>query len=69
MLGKFWTFVSRQLVGDVPDEMSACLDCSAVQCRDNRFETCPHRLAEATALRAMRASEGQPTMGCPGDKG
>jgi hypothetical protein len=56
MRSKLWTFVREHLVGDVPDEMSACLQCSAVQCRQDKYETCPNRLRHVEALRAMKAS-------------
>ena len=32
MRSKLWTFVREHLVGEVPDEMSACMECDAVQC-------------------------------------
>jgi hypothetical protein len=58
MRRKLWTFVRRHLVDDVPDEMSACLECGAVQCRQDKYETCPNRLAHAEALRAARSVDG-----------
>jgi hypothetical protein len=60
MLGKLWAFVKKHIVGEVPDEMAACLDCGIAQCRDNRYETCSNRLIRAAALGAMQAPRGQP---------
>jgi hypothetical protein len=44
---------------EVPDEISACLDCGKVQCVDKAFRTCPNRLARAAALKALRERETQ----------
>lgn len=54
MLRKLWIYVREQLVAEVPDEMSACLDCGAIQCLAGKFDNCPTRLARAAALQAMR---------------
>ncbi|MDR3533742.1 MAG: hypothetical protein P4L90_24670 [Rhodopila sp.] len=48
------TIVRRHIVSEVPDELSACLDCGAVQCLETEFRTCPTRLARATALDALQ---------------
>jgi hypothetical protein len=54
MLGRIWSFLSKQVVTDVPDELSACMECGVTQCPDDRFRTCPRRLAQAAALRTAR---------------
>lgn len=54
MLDGLWRFLNRHIVADVPDEMAACLDCAVAQCRESKFQNCPHRIAQATALQAMR---------------
>jgi len=56
MFGKIRDLIKKYLVADVPDELSACLDCDALQCSNDRWETCPNRLARAAALRAGRAA-------------
>ena len=55
MLGKLWAFVRKHLVNEVPDEMSACLDCGAIQCKDHEFLSCPYRLDRAAALKAAQS--------------
>jgi hypothetical protein len=58
MLRAVWmTFVRKNLVDDVPDEMAACLDCDAMQCLNGEYETCPTRLIRAAALSAARTGE------------
>ncbi len=58
MLSEMWrSFVRRYIVYDIPDEMAACFDCDAVRCPDEKYETCPNRLAQAAALRAARTAE------------
>ena len=56
MLSEGWrALVRKYIVYDVPDEMAACFDCNAVQCPNEKYETCPNRLAHATSLKAARA--------------
>jgi hypothetical protein len=58
MLGKMIRdFTTRHLVDEVPDEMSACLDCGEVQCLNDKYQTCPNRLAQAAVLSAARVAE------------
>jgi hypothetical protein len=58
MLREVWkTFVRNHIVARVPDEMSACLDCGAVQCINGQYATCPSRLAEVAVLKATRMTE------------
>jgi hypothetical protein len=46
MLSEGWrALVRKYIVYDVPDEMAACFDCNAVQCPNEKYETCPNRLA------------------------
>jgi hypothetical protein len=58
MLREVWeAFVKNHVVAHVPDEMSACLDCDAVQCLNGHYETCPSRLAEVAVLKATRMTK------------
>jgi hypothetical protein len=57
MPGEAWrALVRKYIVYDIPDEMAACLDCAAVRCSDERYETCVNRLIRAAAVRAARTS-------------
>ena len=59
MLSEVWrALVRKYMVYDIPDEMAACFDCDAVQCPNEKYETCPNRLAHAAALKAARAADG-----------
>ena len=55
MFGRIYDFIRKHLIADVPDELAACLDCDAVQCLNEKWETCPNRLARLAALSAARA--------------
>nr|WP_294514435.1 hypothetical protein [uncultured Rhodopila sp.] len=55
MTGKIHDFITKHFVADVPDALSACLDCGFVQCSNEKWESCPNRLAREAGLRAMRA--------------
>ncbi len=55
MTGKFQDFIVNHLIAEVPDELSACLDCGFVECTNEKWETCANRLARLAAIRAMRA--------------
>lgn len=58
MVGELWRNLARKyIVGDVPDEMAACFDCNALQCNDDKYETCPNRLAQTGAPRIARTGE------------
>ncbi len=59
MFGRLWRFLGRQVVENVPDELSACLECSAVQCVDSQWRNCPRRLARVADLKALRESEAK----------
>jgi hypothetical protein len=67
MLGKLWARVKAHIVEDVPDDMSACLDCEALQCRDDQYETCPRRLIRAADLGKMRLSDDHQTVAADGE--
>ncbi len=46
MLTETWrALVRRYVVYDIPDEMTACFDCNAAICPDEKYRTCPRRLA------------------------
>jgi hypothetical protein len=51
---KIWNFIIARMSVEVPDEMSACLDCDEIQCSYARYENCANRLAMAAAMRALR---------------
>jgi hypothetical protein len=44
----------RHIVAEVPDELSACLECGAVQCVEGTFRNCRRRLERVAALKALR---------------
>jgi|tagenome__1003787_1003787.scaffolds.fasta_scaffold20337205_1 hypothetical protein len=52
MVGKVRTFIEKHIIAEVPPELSACLDCGFEQCLNEKWETCPNRLAHAAALTA-----------------
>nr|WP_294529573.1 hypothetical protein [uncultured Rhodopila sp.] len=56
MTGKIHDFIVKHFVADVPDALSACLDCGFVQCSNEKWQSCPNRLAREAGLRAMRAA-------------
>jgi hypothetical protein len=43
----------RHIVADVPDELSACLECGAIECVEGTFRDCPRRLERVAALKAL----------------
>ena len=51
----------RHIVADVPDELSACLECGAVQCVEGTFRNCRVRLERVAALKALREANDQGT--------
>ena len=53
MLGRIRAFVARYIVAEVPPELSACLDCGFPQCLDEKWESCPRRLADAAVLKRL----------------
>jgi hypothetical protein len=56
-----WRFFGRHIVANVPDELSACLECGEIQCVDSKFRNCPNRLARVAVLKASRlGAEGRP---------
>ena len=57
MLSEAWrALVRKYIVYDIPDEMAACFDCNVARCSDERYESCPNRLAEAAALRSVHTA-------------
>jgi len=54
MFSAIWSLVRNWIVTDVPNEMDACLDCNAMQCTDDQYASCPHRLAHAAALDRLK---------------
>ena len=57
MFARLWARVKAWIVEEVPDEMSACLDCGAMQCCDGRYRTCPDRLKMSEGSKALRLAE------------
>jgi hypothetical protein len=57
MLNWLRTFFNTHIITTVPDELSACMDCGAVQCSNDKFQGCPYRLSRAASLRAARSGE------------
>jgi hypothetical protein len=54
MTGRIRAFVGKYIVADVPPELSACLDCGFEQCLNEKWATCPARLAVAAALKDLQ---------------
>jgi hypothetical protein len=61
MLRDAWRrFLRWYIADDVPDEMDVCLDCDETECSEERYKTCPRRLASAEFHRQAReAKSGQ----------
>ncbi len=59
MFDRLWRFLGGQVVENVPDELSACLECGAVQCVDSKWRNCPRRLERVSALKALHESEAR----------
>nr|WP_294544596.1 hypothetical protein [uncultured Rhodopila sp.] len=55
-MSKIRDFVVKYIAADVPDALSACLDCGFVQCLNEKWDSCPNRLAREAALCAMHAA-------------
>jgi hypothetical protein len=55
-VSKIRDFVVKYIAADVPDALSACLDCGFVQCLNEKWDSCPNRLAREAALCAMHAA-------------
>jgi hypothetical protein len=58
-------FFDRHIVANVPDELSACLECGEIQCVDSKFRNCPNRLARVAALKASRSGAERQTSVTP----
>jgi hypothetical protein len=48
------TFVKRNVIDNVPNEIAACLDCDELKCSGERYDHCPVRLTTADALDAVQ---------------
>jgi hypothetical protein len=70
MLAALRSFVKRHIVEEVPDEMSACLECGRLDCRDSTYVACPNRLRRKADLQALRApaEKRDPPAQPPGDE-
>jgi hypothetical protein len=77
-LAAIWkTFVRRNVIDNVPNEMAACLDCDEVECSGDRYDHCAVRLATADALETFRdvtnppkivTDNGSQTAAAPADR-
>jgi hypothetical protein len=55
-LGKLWQRLSAGVVQDVPPSLEECESCREADCTQERWESCPRRLAaEAAAMTANLA--------------
>ena len=53
--GKLWKRLAGEVVQDVPPSLEQCESCREVDCTQERWESCQHRLAtEAVALEQRR---------------
>jgi hypothetical protein len=52
LFSRIRAFIQRHIIADVPNDLSACLDCDALECIHGKWETCPHRLKRAADLEA-----------------
>ena len=50
MTGFIQRFIRKYIVTEVPNAMSACLDCKVVQCTADEWESCANRLARKATL-------------------
>ncbi len=68
MLRWLKAFVRRELVADVPAELSLCLDCGKLACSEGEFRDCARRKERAAELALDRlapeaAREGETNKG------
>jgi hypothetical protein len=62
MFSEAWrTLVRKYIVYDVPDEMAACFDCHTARCPNDKYESCPTRLA---AMQAVESAAECAHAGC-----
>jgi hypothetical protein len=57
---KFWKRVSTGVVQDVPADLEACEDCREIECTQERWQTCPRRLAAEAAVVEARLGGAEP---------
>lgn len=60
MLTALRSLFRRHIAADVPDDLAACIECRARQCRHGDWINCPNRLAQAASLTitALETSAG-----------
>jgi hypothetical protein len=58
MFGRLWSYIKKQVIADVPNEIAACLDCDVPDCPGAKLMSCRVRLARAAALEARDATHG-----------
>jgi hypothetical protein len=54
MLDAIRTFIRKDIAAEVPDDLSACMDCDSVECPEEEFKNCPNRLARLTELQRLK---------------
>jgi hypothetical protein len=68
-LSKVWSRLKAGIVADVPADLDACETCREVDCTEERWLTCPARLAVAAERRremeAARVASSEGTVGLP----
>ena len=65
MTGAIRHFIEKYIVADVPNAMSACLDCKVVQCTADEWETCANRLARKSTLDHLPKDPGHKVQAMP----
>jgi hypothetical protein len=58
MRDRIRSFLKRNLIDTVPDEMDQCLDCGRPRCSAAEYRACAARLARADELRRQRDQAG-----------
>jgi hypothetical protein len=60
-LAAIWRdIVKKNVIDNVPNEITACLDCDEVECSGERYDHCALRLATADALETFQDEADPP---------
>jgi hypothetical protein len=54
MLDVIRTLIRKDIAAEVPDDLSACMDCDSIDCPEKEFKNCPNRLARLTELQRLK---------------
>ena len=58
---RFWRFVKRQVVDDVPEHLAVCeFDCSHGQCMQEEWDTCGRRLQKCAGELQPESRSSEP---------